>query len=184
MGELTQFEVNFHQLEDRERRQVLNFVQLKLLEYLALTNQNIQLDPVLVHLRLIARLQKWGDPNYGQCINIINQLKRMVKDRELTATILYLLIFPVVYPKETTALHEHLQDFFNMLTENKIFHYKIGPPFSAEDCLPDEKPVWKDFKQITDDIRLHMQVTPLVNSPTSKSNWGDKIKICWTVGKL
>lgn len=183
MSDFTHYKVNYHELEERERLQLLNYVQLHLVEYMTLNNQNIQLDPILQHLRLIARLQKWGSPNYGLCLNTINEIKQMAKHRELTAARLYLMIQQFMFPGDQTPFSDHVKEFFNMLIENKIFHFLIGPPFSVETCLPDEKVVWKTYDQILEDIQIHMQVAPFANTNNSKHNWGDKIKLNWTVGK-
>ena len=163
-------------MDDVDRLQLLDYVQLKLLEYMALHNQNLQLDPILVHLRMIALLQKWGDPNYGNCIAILNELKQRTKNHTLTAALLYLIIQSVAYPIQQTALVTHLKNFFNMLIENKMFDYKIGPPFSAECCLPDEKLVWPSFDRIQADIINFMTVATDANS-------NERLRLKWTAGK-
>ena len=177
MGALTQFKVNWHQLDDTDRLQLLHYTQLKLLEYLALHNQNLQLDPVLVHLRMIALLQKWGTPNYGNCIAIINEIKKRTKQHQLSAALLYLVIQPVAYPKEESDLTTHVKEFFNMLIENKLAEYEIGPPFSAESCLPDEKLVWTTYAKVQEDINLQMSVANIANS-------NERLRLKWTAGKL
>ena len=161
-------------MEDRERLQLLNYVQLQVMEYLCLTNQNLQLDPILVHLRLIARMQKWGTPNYGLCINIINEVKKKAKNRELTASSLYLLIHPIIYPDES-ELVVHVKEFFNMLIENSLVDYTIGPPFTAETCIPDERPYWANFADIITDTNHHMTVAMEANL--------QRVKMKWTISK-
>ena len=175
MGALIQLKVNWHRMEEVDRLQLLEYYQLKLLEYLALNNQNIQIDAVLVYLRMIALLQKWADPNYGNCISIINEVKKRTKQRQLTATLLYLIINPALYPTAETDLTAHLKEFFNMLIENRVFEYEIGPPFSAEICLPDEKVVWPSYHQILDDIDLYMTRVNTVKSD-------ERVRLSWTAG--
>ena len=181
MGELTQFKVNWHQLDERERIQMLEYVQLKLLEYMVLTNQNMQLDPVLVHLRLIAKLQKWADPNYSACINTINEIKRRAKFRELSASLMYLLIQGMIFPDGKSDLCALLKGFFNMLIENKLFCYTIGPPLTVDPCIQDEKQFWTDHKRIQEDNQSHMILHNHVASPSN--NWTDKKKLKWTAGE-
>ena len=180
MGELSEFKVNWHQLDDRERNQMLEYVQLQLLEYMVLTNQNIQLDPILVHLRLIAQLQKWGDPNYGTCINTINEIKRRVKLRELSASLLYLMVQSMIYPNDENDLSTLFKNFFNMLIENKVFNYIIGPPLTIDVCIQNEKQFWSDHERIHEDIRSHMFMHNDIASSTI--NWKDKKKLNWTAG--
>lgn len=182
VGELTEFKVNWHQLEDRERNQMLEYVQLQLLEYMVLTNQNIQLDPILVHLRLIAQLQKWGDPNYGTCINTINEIKRRVKFRELSASLLYLMIQGIIYPNDKNDLYILFKDFFNMLIVNKTFDYLIGPPLTIDVCIHDEKQFWADHMRIHEDIQSHMIMHNHVANSTN--TWKDKKKLNWIAGNL
>ena len=179
MGELTQFKINWHQLDERERVQMLQYIQFQLLEYLVLTNQNVQLDPVLVHLRLIAQLQKWGDPNYGICINVINEIKRRAKLRELSASLLYLLIQGLIFPDDENELCMLIKEFFNMMIENKVFNYNIGPPLSVDTCIQDEKQFWPDHKKIQEDIQSHMRMHNVV---APANNWTDKTKLKWTAG--
>ena len=159
MSDLTKMKVNLHHLEDQERNQLLEYVQWSLLEYMVLSNQNLQLDPILLHLRLIARLQQWGLPNYGNCIHVINEVKQKAKVRNLSATALFLLIQMHIFPTEHRELVQHIQQFFNMLIENDIWEYEIGPPFSIDDkSLPDEKKLWANGGAVMDDIRLHIIV--------------------------
>ena len=181
VGDLTQLKVNWHQLDERERIQMLEYVQFQLLEYMVITNQNLQLDPILVHLRLIAKLQKWGEPNYGICINAINEIKLRAKQRELSAGLMYLLIQGFIYPDGKGELCVLLKDFFNMLIENKIFHYLIGPPLTVDTCMQDEKKYWFDHKRVHEDIVSHMFMHNQVVS--ALNGWRDKTKLKWTAGK-
>ena len=154
MGDLARnLKVNLHDLEDREREILLVYVQWSALEYVILTNQNMQLDPILTYLRLLARLQEFGCPNYGAIINTINTIKTSAKIRQLSAGTLYLLIQNIIMPIGYDTLTDHVKSFFNMLMENNILQYQVGPPFSLEAELDDEKRVWNNFAELQQDIQ-------------------------------
>ena len=126
---------------------------------MVMTNQSIQLDPFLAYFRLIARLQQWGCPNYDDCLHTINEIKKKAKLRELSATLLYMLTRPFLYPNKNPELENHVRAFFNMLIENKLLDYHIGPPYTTDmNLLPDEKKVWPTAKSVQEDIAIHMVV--------------------------
>lgn len=137
---------------------ILTYVQWSIVEYLILTNQNIQLDPILTYLRLLARLQQWGSPNFSTIINVINNIKLNAKRRQLSADLLYLLIQDTIFPDGHDALVGLIRSFFNMLIENGVLQYQIGPPFSLEQGPEDEKPVWRNEEDLQQDIHVHMTV--------------------------
>ena len=187
IGDLARnIKVNLHELEDQEREILLAYVQWSALEYVILTNQNIQLDPILTYLRLLARLQQWGSPNFGEIINTINTLKTSAKIRQLPAATLYLLIRNTVMPNGHDQLTGHIKSFFNMLMENNILNYQIGPPFSLESGLEDEKKVWNNQADLQQDIHTHMTVANLrANEPQPHLNGipsNMRIKIKFTAG--
>ena len=157
---------------------------------MVMTNQSIQLDPFLAFFRLVARLQQYGCPNYDDCIHTINEIKKKAKTRQLSAALLYMLVRPFLFPIKNTNLENHIKKFFNMLIENKLLEYHIGPPYTTDtNLLPDEKKVWPTAESVQKDVQIHITVANQIaidqaNQPRTPGVPADKVKVKFTAGKL
>ena len=95
-----------------------------------------------------------------QTVNIINQIKHHVANLELSAKLMYMIMHTVIIGD--TPLFKLADSFFQMLIQNQLFDYNIGPPSTMLDVgdyptvLLDEKRVWETYEDLTRAQRLHM----------------------------
>ena len=180
IGELTDMKVNLHQLEDHTRKRLQQFVKQLFIEYITLANQNLQIGPIIVHLRLIARLSPRNNPEYMAIVNLINQLKLGVEMADLTAHMMVTMLRP--HYIGNMPLNNLVDSFFQMLIENQLLEYNIGPPSSPIDHqkLPAENGLWLNQGQLCRAQKLHMDNARWSNVPKFPNN---RATITWLAGK-
>ena len=181
MGDLNSWQINLHRLEDRERNDLETVVKASLAEYLVTSNQFIQIDPVMVHLRILARLKKRNDPNFVLIVNTITQIKEKIDQLELEARLLVMLIQPFIIGD--SPLYNLINDFLQMLIINELLHYKIGPPTTLIDLdgLPEENRIWTTL-----DVLVKKQadcIEPYRKWPVDTFDT-NILEVMWHAGKL
>ena len=180
LGDLMNLKVNFHKLEERDQIQFTNWTKTSLMEYMVLANQNIQIDPVVTHLRLLAKLAPQGTGTYEEILNLINQIKKKVADIELTASTLFQMLKWILIGE--TPLHQLVNKFFQMLLTNQTLEYKIGPPTMAieQDRLQGESLIWTTYYEIT---RLQITFQAVADNSNQRFPTNGKFRIDWYAGK-
>lgn len=146
-GWLSLAKVDLHRLDDRERIQLQEWSKALLIENITTHNQSIQIDPVIIHLRLQARLKRKDDPGYEAILNTINEIKGQAKEGRLTSKLMYMLIKPYIQLIEQPDLMELVDAFVQMLIVNNLFNKKVGPPMTllVDGRLHNENQCWPDY---------------------------------------
>ena len=175
-GWVNNIKVNLHHLDDRERLQLITWVKHVTLQYMVLTNQNLQIDPITHNLRLLAKLSLPGDPVYIAIRTVIDELHAQIQAQTLTAKLMFMLVKPFLVIEQEPKLMTLLEEFFQMLIVNNLFNTKIGPPFSlvGTNGLKNENVVWNTAIELQRATRNFMTTT----IPAKK-----KAKVHWKAGK-
>ena len=155
---MTDTKVDLHRLDDRERLQLLRWSKSLLIEYITTKNQSLQIDPVVVHLRIQARLQKQEDPEYDAIIATIGELKAQAKLGNLTSKLMYMMIKPYIQLPESPQLMVLVESFVQMLIVNNLFNKKVGPPATLllAGRLHNENLCWPDYLTLVQSQNLAM----------------------------
>ena len=147
-----------------------------MIQIITTRNQSLQIDPFIIHLRLLARLTKNGDPNFSAIVNTINEIKGLAKEQSLPARMLYMLVKPHIQCPELPKLMTLMEEFIQMLIVNNLFNKLIGPPATllCLNKLASERIVWPDHLTLAYSIRKNMEAD--IEHPI-------KARIHWQAGK-
>ena len=156
---MTKAQVDLHLLDDRERLQLENWSKSLLIEHITVHNQSIQLDPVITHLRILARLKKKGDPEFAALVNTIGEIKGLAKTLQLSSRLLYMLIKPYIKLDNAPAQMKLVEEFIQNLIVNNLFNKLVGPPCTlmCHEKLHEEQHMWPDHLTLVKNINETMK---------------------------